>query len=102
MLSIFGRVRYGAIPMFLLYHCFNAAVLLTAAVLYLHPFDAPRPSMFWILLSLVVAYLSLVMVVGQTLLFSERRGGGIGPWRASSQVLSIFCSDVGGVRLLGL
>ena len=45
--------------------------------------------MFWILLSLVVAYVSLAMVVGQTLLFSERRGG-IGPWRASSQVLSIF------------
>lgn len=90
MLPIVGPIRYEVSPMFLLYHCANIAVLLTAAVLYLHPFDALRPSMFWIFLSLVVAYVSLAMVVGQTLLFSERRGGGIGLWRASSQVLSIF------------
>ena len=44
MLPIVGPIRYEALPVFLLYHCVNIAVLLTAVVLYLHPFDAARPS----------------------------------------------------------
>ena len=90
MLPIVGPIRYEGLPVFLLYHCVNIAVLLTAVVLYLHPFDAARPSMLWIVLSHVVAFVSLAMVIGQVLLFSEREDGGIGPWGACSQVLSIF------------
>ena len=90
MLPIVGPIRYEAFPVFPLYHCVNVVILLTACVLYLHPFDAARPSMFWIALSHVVAFVSLAMVIGQVLLFLERGGGGIGPWGARSQVLSIF------------
>ena len=100
MLPIVGPIRYEALPVFLLYHCVNIAVLLTAVVLYLHPFDAARPSMLWIVFSHVVAFVSLAMVVGQVLLFSEREDGGIGP--------SVFPGSLhlrsygGGVCLLGL
>ena len=53
---------------FILLHSINLAVILLAAWIYLHPFDAVRPSMQWIYVAHAIAFISLVLVVVQAFL----------------------------------
>ena len=55
--------------MFLIFHCVNIAVLLTAAWFYLHPFESVRPTMLWIGAAHAIAFASFMMVACQVLLF---------------------------------
>ena len=58
--------------------------------MYLHPFDAARPSMQWIYVAHVIAFISLVLVVVQVFLFPRKWTGYLGLWGIQSQVWSVF------------
>ena len=63
-----SRVWSGVTNVFILLHSINLAVILLAAWIYLHPFDAVRPSMQWIYVAHAIAFISLVLVVVQAFL----------------------------------
>ena len=75
---------------FILLHSINLAVILLAVWIYLHPFDAVRPSMQWIYVAHVIAFISLVLVVVQVLLCPRKWTGYLGLWGIQSQVWSVF------------
>ena len=75
---------------FILLHSINLAVILLAVWIYLHPFDAVRPSMQWIYVAHVIAFISLVLVVVQVFLFPRKWTGYLGLWGIQSQVWSVF------------
>ena len=78
--------------MFILLHSINLAVILLAAWIYLHPFDAARPSMQWIYVAHAIAFISLVLVVVQVFLCprNRRRTGYLAFWGIRSQGWSVF------------
>jgi hypothetical protein len=75
---------------FILLHSINLAVILLAAWIYLHPFDAVRPSMQWIYVAHAIAFISLVLVVVQVFLCPRKWTGYLGLWGIQSQVWSVF------------
>ena len=72
--------------MFILLHSINLAVILLAAWIYLHPFDAVRPSMQWIYVAHAIAFISLVLVVVQAFLCPRN----LTLWGIRIQVWSVF------------
>ena len=75
---------------FKLLHSINLAVILLAAWIYLHPFDAARPSMQWIYVAHAIAFISLVLVVVQVFLCPRKRTGYLAFWGIRSQGWSVF------------
>ena len=76
--------------MFLLLHSINLAVMLLAAWIYLHPFDAVRPSMQWIYVAHAISFISLVLVEVQVFVCPRKRTGYLALWGIESQGWSVF------------
>ena len=87
-----SEVWSGVMNVFILLHSINLAVILLAAWIYLHPFDAARPSMQWIYVAHAIAFISLVLVVVQVFLCprNKRRTGYLAFWGIRSQGWSVF------------
>ena len=75
---------------FILLHSINLAVILLAVWIYLHPFDAVRPSMQWIYVAHAIAFISLVLVVVQVFLCPRKWTGYLTLWGIRSQGWSVF------------
>ena len=85
-----SKVWSGVTNVFMLLHSINLAVILLAAWMYLHPFDAVRPSMQWIYVAHAIAFISLMLVVVQVLLCPRKGTGYLALWGIESQGWSVF------------
>ena len=85
-----SEVWSGVTNVFILLHSINLAVILLAAWVYLHPFDAARPSMQWIYVAHAIAFISLVLLVVQVFLCRRKRIGYLAFWGIRSQGWSVF------------
>ena len=74
----------------MLLHFVNIAVMLTAAWVYLHPFDAARPSMNWVYVAHGIGFVPVVIVLAQAFLFQGKRTGFLATWGIPCQACSVF------------
>ena len=88
--------------LFIFLHSINLAIILLAAWIYLHPFDAARPSMQWIYVAHAISFISLLLVVVQVLLWPRKLDWIPGILGNPEPVLVGFRSDGSGVYVLGL
>ena len=85
-----SKVWSGVTNVFILLHSINLAVIVLAAWIYLHPFDAARPSMQWIYVGHAIAFISLALVVVQVFLCPRRHSGCLAYWGIQTQGWSVF------------
>ena len=85
-----SKVWSGVTNVFILLHSINLAVILLAAWICLHPFDAARPSMQWIYVAHAIAFISLALVVVQVFLCPRKQTGYLAFWGIQSQGWSVF------------
>ena len=88
--------------MFILLHSINLVIILLAAWIYLHPFDAVRPSMQWIYVAHAIAFISLVLVVASGITVAKEMDWIPGILGNPEPGLVGFRSDGIGVYVLGL